>query len=78
MNQFIVWTALELEGLGCNLQHYNFMPKFTEQVQKEWKLPETWALHAQLVFGTPVDGLKRARERTYLPLDERVRVIGGA
>lgn len=22
MTQFAVWTALEAEGLGCNLQHY--------------------------------------------------------
>ena len=31
MHQFLVWTALELEGLGCNLQHFNFIPEFTEE-----------------------------------------------
>lgn len=76
MHQFIAWTALELEGFGCNLQHYSFMPSFTEKVRETWGLPETWVLHAQLVFGTPVDGLKRSRERTYAPLEERVKFIG--
>lgn len=46
-----VWTALEAEGLGCNLQHYN--PLIDKKVQKEWGLPETWTLKAQLVFGKP-------------------------
>ncbi|OAG43180.1 hypothetical protein AYO21_02466 [Fonsecaea monophora] len=77
MHQFIAWTALELEGLGCNLQHYDFMPAFTERVLAQWDLPATWTLHSQLVFGAPVDGLlERSRERTYLPLEERVRMFG--
>ncbi|KAG9728433.1 hypothetical protein KCU73_g12375, partial [Aureobasidium melanogenum] len=25
MHQYVVWTALEAEGLGCNLQHYQGM-----------------------------------------------------
>ncbi len=78
MNQFVVWTALELEGLGCNLQHYNFMPEFTEQVRKEWNVPESWTLCSQLVFGAPVGGaLTRSRERTYYPVEDRVKVFGG-
>ncbi|KAJ9645012.1 hypothetical protein H2204_001474 [Knufia peltigerae] len=77
MHQFIVWTALELEGLGCNLQHYNFMTEFSDQVRQTWNLPNTWELHCQLVFGQPKDGLKRSRERTYLPLEEeRVKIFG--
>lgn len=76
MHQFITWTALELEGLGCNLQHYNFLPPFVDEVRKIWNLPETWTLHAQLVFGTPQNGLQRSRERTYEPLEARVKVFG--
>ncbi|KAK5062586.1 hypothetical protein LTR84_004659 [Exophiala bonariae] len=76
MHQFIAWTAFELEGLGCNLQHYNFMPQFSAEVASEWKLPESWKLLSQLVFGTPTDGLKRSRERTYLPVEDRVKVFG--
>ncbi|KAJ9602599.1 hypothetical protein H2200_012792 [Cladophialophora chaetospira] len=78
MHQFIAWTALELEGLGANLQHYNFMPEFVDAVRKEWNIPDTWALHSQLVFGTPQHGLERSRERTYLPLEERVKVHGAS
>ena len=76
MHQYIVWMALQLEGLGCNLQHFNFMPEFTEEVRKRWQLPETWHLKSQLVFGAPTDGLVRNRERTYAPLEERVKIFG--
>jgi uncharacterized protein len=72
----LVWSAFELEGLGCNLQHYNFSPDFTKEVQETWGLPKTWALKSQLVFGEPQDGLKRRMERTYLPLEERVKMVG--
>lgn len=70
-----VWTALSLEGVGCNLQHYNFNPAFSQQVRDEWNLPATWDLKSQLVFGQPAkpdferDG---PRPRTYLPVEERV------
>ncbi|KIV87632.1 hypothetical protein PV11_03164 [Exophiala sideris] len=76
MHQFIAWTALELEGLGANLQHYSFMADFSKEVLEAWNLPRTWVLHSQLVFGQPADGLKRSRERTYAPLEERVKFIG--
>ncbi|KAI3535083.1 nitroreductase [Colletotrichum abscissum] len=49
MLQFAVWTALEAEGLGANLQHYN--PLVDQQVAAEWKVPASWKLNAQLVFG---------------------------
>lgn len=76
MHQFLVWTAFELEGLGCNLQHFNFMPEFAEAVLKQWDLPPRWQLKSQLVFGEPSDGLKRRKERTYEPLAGRVRLFG--
>ena len=76
MHQYLVWMAFQLEGLGCNLQHFNFMPEFIDEVQKRWDLPKTWKLKSQLVFGAPTDGLARKRERTYAPLEERVKVFG--
>lgn len=76
MHQFLVWTAFELEGLGCNLQHFNFMPEFTDEVLKRWNLPKQWKFKSQLVFGKPTDGLKRGKERTYAPVDERVMIFG--
>ena len=77
MHQYLVWTALELEGLGCNLQHFNFMPEFTEEVKKRYQLPQSWKLMSQLVFGHPgEEGLVRKKERTYQSLDDRVKVVG--
>ncbi|KAL0932300.1 nitroreductase family protein [Colletotrichum truncatum] len=49
MLQFTLWIALDAEGLGVNLQHYN--PLVDEQVAAEWNIPSTWKLNAQLVFG---------------------------
>lgn len=76
MHQFLVWTALELEGMGCNLQHFNFIPEFAEEVLKHWNLPKQWIFKSQLVFGKPTDGLKRGKERTYAPLADRVMIFG--
>ncbi|KEZ46696.1 putative nitroreductase HBN1 [Scedosporium apiospermum] len=49
MLQFAVWTALEAEGLGANLQHYNPLPD--AKIAETWKIPASWKLNAQLVFG---------------------------
>ncbi|KAF2182181.1 Nitroreductase [Zopfia rhizophila CBS 207.26] len=42
MHQFIVWAALEAEGLGCNLQHYQ--PSIAPYVSKAYNVPESWTL----------------------------------
>lgn len=51
MHQFAAWTALEAEGLGCNLQHYN--PLIDAKLIEHWNVPTTWTLQAELVIGTP-------------------------
>ncbi|MDD4797316.1 MAG: nitroreductase family protein [Eubacteriales bacterium] len=51
MHQFTVWTALEAEGLGASLQHYN--PLIDEAVAREWGIPTSWKLIAQMPFGAP-------------------------
>ena len=74
-----MWTALSVEGVGCNLQHYNFSPAFAKQVLEEWKLPATWDLKSQLVFGAPKSGTFERdgpRPRTYLPVEERLLQFG--
>jgi uncharacterized protein len=73
MHQFTVWTALEAEGLGCNLQHYNSSPEFCTRVAAQWTIPASWKLKSQLVFGTPTGG--RSYPRTYKPLEDRVKVF---
>ncbi|KIW02840.1 uncharacterized protein PV09_05897 [Verruconis gallopava] len=67
MHQYAVWTALSAEGFGCNLQHYN--PIVDEGVREQWKVPSSWALKAQLVFGKPVGP---PREKTVIPPEDRV------
>ena len=37
MLQYTLWVALEAEGLGANLQHYN--PIIDERVAAQWNLP---------------------------------------
>lgn len=71
MHQIALWTALEAEGLGANLQHY--APLIDQKVQDEWNVPKEWELTAQLVFGTPA---APAGEKTFLPLEERFKSYG--
>lgn len=72
MLQFAVWTMLEAEGLGANLQHYN--PLVDAKVAEEWNLPLTWKLSAQLVFGGKTT--EDAGEKTFTPLEEKFKVFG--
>ncbi|KAH8689613.1 Nitroreductase-like protein [Talaromyces proteolyticus] len=67
IHQFINWTAFSKEGLGCNLQHYNFSAKFVESVHELWNVPRNWKLKGQLVFGQPVGGPDRVKE--YKPIE---------
>ncbi|KAF4994039.1 hypothetical protein FGRMN_6073 [Fusarium graminum] len=71
IQQYLLWTALEAEGLGANLQHYN--PLIDEKVAETWKIPSTWSLNAQLVFGAKTG---EAKPKEYVPLEERVKVFG--
>lgn len=52
MLQMVVWTELESQGLGASLQHYNEL--IESQVKKEYALPESWKMIAQMPFGNPV------------------------
>lgn len=70
MHQLVIWMALEAEGLGVNLQHYN--PLIDEKVKAEWKLPESWKLTAQMPFGKPTAS---AGEKKFNPIQERIRVF---
>ncbi len=71
MLEFAVWTALEAEGLGASLQHYNGLVEDT--VKKEWKLPATWKLLAEMPFGSIAT---LAGPKEFLPVAERVKVFG--
>ena len=71
MLQYIIWTALAVEGLGASLQHYS--PLIDEFITKEWNLPASWKLQCQIPFGKPTGENK---EKEFGPLEPRVKVFG--
>ncbi|WMJ90077.1 nitroreductase family protein [Anaerocolumna sp. MB42-C2] len=70
MHQFVIWAALEAEGLGASLQHYN--PLIDQAVQKEWNIPKNWKLVAQMPFGKP---LGEPGEKEFSDLDTRIKIF---
>lgn len=71
MHQYAVWITLAAAGIGANLQHYN--PLIDAAVAREWNIPASWTLRAELVFG----GIAAAAgEKAYAPLDDRFKVYG--
>lgn len=70
MNQFNVWTSLQLEGFGASLQHYNEL--IADQVKKEWNIPEGWEVRAQMPFGKPT---AQPGEKEIKPLEDRIKVF---
>ena len=77
MHQYFLWTALEAEGFGCNLQHYNPLPD--QKAAAKWNIPLEWSLKAQLVFGGEEEGARAGlQERSEQPIGERLFIHGAA
>jgi predicted oxidoreductase (fatty acid repression mutant protein) len=70
MHQYVIWTALEIEGFGASLQHYNEL--IEAEVKKEWSIPNNWKLIAQMPFGKPV---AEPDEKQFQPLEHRIKVF---
>ncbi|MDU4695521.1 MULTISPECIES: nitroreductase family protein [Paenibacillus] len=70
MLQYVVWTALSDEGVGASLQHYN--PLIDEEVRKEWGVPASWKLIAQMPFGK-IEA--PAGDKEFAPIDSRMKVF---
>ena len=71
MTQYAIWTTLAAAGVGANLQHYNPLPDAA--IAKEWNLPESWLLRAQMVIG----GIEApAGEKAFEPVENRLKVFG--
>ncbi|MGE7185018.1 nitroreductase family protein [Peribacillus sp. NPDC006672] len=68
MHQLVVWTALEAEGMGATLQHYN--PLIDDEVKKEWNVPSNWKLIAQMPFGNPT---AQPGDKEFKPLEDRIK-----
>lgn len=77
MHQIMVWTALELEGLGANLQHLNSIPSAESIIKTYSGFSEEEAgvhkLKAHLNFGDQVDTHPTVPAK--LPLSETLRVV---
>lgn len=67
MLQFTIWTALEAEGWGASLQHYN--PVIDDEVKASWNIDPNWKLVAQMPFGKPVAA---PNEKDFQAIDQRV------
>ncbi|WP_201537158.1 nitroreductase family protein [Psychrobacter ciconiae] len=71
MHQYAMWVELRALNIGANLQHYN--PLIDGDVAKAFDIADSWELVAQMPFGN----IKApAGEKTYQPLNERMKVIG--
>ena len=70
MAQYAVWTALAEAGIGASLQHYN--PVIDEAVAKEWSLPASWHLRAQMPFGS---NLKPFAGKTFIADELRFKTF---
>ena len=71
MLQYMIWLALCEAGLGASLQHYN--PLIDDEVKLVFDLPGHWQLLAQMPFGS-IEQL--AEEKSFLPIEERLKVFG--
>lgn len=70
MHQFVIWTALEIEGFGASLQHYNEL--IETDIKKEWDIADNWKLIGQMPFGKPVS---KPNDKQFKPLEERIKVF---
>ncbi|MCB2293886.1 nitroreductase family protein [Clostridium algoriphilum] len=70
MHQYVVWTALEIEGFGASLQHYNEL--IEAEVKKEWDISDSWKLVSQMPFGKPT---AQPDEKQFEPLENRIKIF---
>jgi len=70
MAQFAVWTALAEAGIGASLQHYN--PLVDEAAQRQWAIPASWQLRAQMPFGSHEGDFP---QKSYIADSERFKVF---
>ncbi|KAH6873849.1 Nitroreductase-like protein [Thelonectria olida] len=72
MTQILVWTALELEGFGANLQHIGAIPPVEAALKKFLNLPDDYTLKANLNFGEPAQPQPEAPAK--LPFDQTLTI----
>lgn len=76
MLQYVVWSALEGEGLGASLQHHTAYAQETNDAVTGFAgMPQSWKVTGLMPFGTPTGPPGGHRARTYDNLDERFKVV---
>lgn len=70
MHQYVIWTALEIEGFGVSLQHYNNL--IEADIKTEWGIEDNWKLIAQMPFGKPT---AQPDEKQCQPLEARFKIF---
>jgi len=73
MLQILVWTAVELEGLGANLQHMNMFPPAEAEIKKVFSIPDDWVLRANLNVGG--EAAPHPDRPSKLPFSETIKVF---
>lgn len=73
MAQILVWSALELEGLGANVQHLNAIPPVEEAIKKFLAVPSDWKLRAHMNYGDLAQPQPEVPQK--LPINETLKVI---
>lgn len=73
MAQILVWSALELEGLGANLQHLNAIPPVEEAIKKFLAVPVDWKLRAHMNYGDLAQPQPEVPKK--LPFSETLKVV---
>ena len=73
MAQILIWTALELEGFGANLQHLASIPPAEAAIRKFAGVSDDYSLKANINFGEPVQ--QHPEVPAKLPINETLTVI---
>ncbi|KAH8812117.1 Nitroreductase-like protein [Xylogone sp. PMI_703] len=73
MAQILVWTALEIEGFGANLQHMAAIPPAEAAIKKFVGVPDDYSLKANLNFGEPAQPHPEVPAK--LPFSETLQVL---
>jgi predicted oxidoreductase (fatty acid repression mutant protein) len=73
IHQILVWTALELEGVGANLQHMNAIPPIEMAIKKFAGVPDDYKLKAHLNYGDEQGS--RPESPPKLPITETLTIL---
>ncbi|KIM99156.1 hypothetical protein OIDMADRAFT_127501 [Oidiodendron maius Zn] len=73
MAQILIWTALELEGFGANLQHMASIPPVEDAIRKFVGVSDDYSLKANMNFGELAQPHPEVPQK--LPINETLTVL---